>query len=80
MFPPFINPPNPPSIGGAPLTSYPSLDPKTLESIASLAKKKAYEIINLKGATHFGIGAVVSHICEAVLLNQNRYVCGACFE
>jgi L-lactate dehydrogenase len=35
-------------------------------------KNKAYEIIKAKGATYFGIAAVVSSIAQAVLMNQKH--------
>lgn len=38
--------------------------------IATLTKRKAYEIIKAKGFTSYGIGAVTSSICEAIIFDH----------
>jgi len=51
-----------------------TMDPFNHESkrkeILSRVSSKAYEMIKLKGATYFGIGACVSRIVEGILLDQ----------
>jgi L-lactate dehydrogenase len=42
------------------------------EHIAEAVKGKAYEIINAKGATSFGIAAVVSILCDTILFDQHQ--------
>jgi len=41
-------------------------------AIAEGVKRKAYEIIDKKGATYYGIGAAVSVICESILFAGGR--------
>ncbi|MFA5095271.1 MAG: L-lactate dehydrogenase [Candidatus Paceibacterota bacterium] len=41
-------------------------------NIEEMVKKEAYEIINRKGATYYGIAMVVADIVEAILFNQNK--------
>jgi len=42
------------------------------KEIEEKIKKKAYEIINRKGATYYGIAMVVANIIEAIFFNQNK--------
>jgi len=43
-----------------------------LDELALKTKNKAYDIIKAKGATYFGIAAVVSSICESIFLDQKH--------
>ena len=43
-------------------------------NIEEAIKKEAYEIINRKGATYYGIAMVVTDIVEAILFNQNKII------
>lgn len=45
----------------------PLLTPQQKEEIALHTKKRAYEIIECKGATNFGIAACVTAICQAIV-------------
>lgn len=58
--------------GGMPITKIKSVNKKVLTGIETKVKKEAYEIINRKGATFYGIGLVVSDIIEAILFDQHR--------
>ncbi len=60
------------TVGGMPINKIKSVNKKILTNIETKVKKEAYEIINRKGATFYGIGLVVSDIIEAILLNQHR--------
>lgn len=60
------------NVGGMPINKIKSVNKKILTNIETKVKKEAYEIINRKGATFYGIGLVVSDIIEAILLNQHR--------
>lgn len=60
------------TVGGMPINKIKTANKKVLSNIETKVKKEAYEIINRKGATFYGIGLVVSDIIEAILLNQNR--------
>lgn len=48
------------------------LSKEDMESIESEIKNKAYNIINKKGATFYGIAMVVTDILEAIIFNQNK--------
>ena len=60
------------TVGGMPISKIKTANKKILANIETKVKKEAYEIINRKGATFYGIGLVVSDIIEAILLNQHR--------
>ncbi|KAI8990018.1 lactate dehydrogenase B [Pilobolus umbonatus] len=60
------------TIGGRPLTSFKQM--KTLDKVA-IAKGvsgKAMEIIRLKGATFYGIGACAADLVESIVLNKRQ--------
>ena len=50
------------------------LDKNTLETISENVKKAAYEIINRKGATYYGIGMCLVRITNAILGNENSII------
>lgn len=50
------------------------LDKNTLESIGENVKNAAYEIINRKGATYYGIGMCLVRITNAILGNENSII------
>ncbi|ORX84211.1 L-lactate dehydrogenase [Basidiobolus meristosporus CBS 931.73] len=58
------------TVGGVPLLEYPQLKEVDLRALAHEVKRKAYQIIDLKGATYYGIGACVSSLCESILNHQ----------
>jgi len=60
------------TVGGMPLTKTKLLDKKQYPLIAERVKKEAYEIINRKGATFYGIAVVISEIIEAILYDQHK--------
>lgn len=57
-------------IAGTPITQFPGIEKKDLDCIAQHVKDKAYEIIQCKGSTSFGIAACVTAMCEAIVFNQ----------
>ncbi len=59
-------------VGGIPIAKTKMINKKTLKDIEIKVKKEAYEIINRKGATFYGIGLVIAEIIEAVLMNQHK--------
>jgi L-lactate dehydrogenase len=67
-------------VAGMPLLSFPQLNQKDLDDMAEYTKNKAYKIIEGKGATYFGIGAVVSSICESVLRNERHIRPVSCYQ
>jgi len=60
------------SIGGKMVKGI--LSPEQMNEIEENVKKEAYEIINRKGATYYGIAMVVADIVEAILFNQNKII------
>ncbi|MFH1287023.1 MAG: L-lactate dehydrogenase [Candidatus Magasanikbacteria bacterium] len=61
-------------VGGVPAKKIKGLSAASRKRIETNVKKEAYEIINKKGATFFGIAATLSDIIEAVLLNQKKII------
>lgn len=56
--------------GGLPLMSHPRmacLDQEGLDQLSSQVARRAYDIIDLKGSTHFGIGACTAVLIDAIL-------------
>ena len=50
------------------------LDNETLEHIGEDVKNAAYEIINRKGATYYGIGMSLVYITNSILSNENSII------
>lgn len=48
------------------------LNDEELAALEDQARKEAYEIIQKKGATYYGIGACVTNILNSILDNENR--------
>ena len=48
------------------------LDEKTRSEIENFTKNEAYDIINKKGATYYGIGACVTNIINCILDDESR--------
>ena len=59
-------------ISGVPLSNYPGIDTEKQQYIADKTKRKAYEIINLKGATYYGIASCISKIASCILNNKRQ--------
>ncbi|KAF9164753.1 hypothetical protein DFQ26_001099 [Actinomortierella ambigua] len=58
------------SVGGKPLMSFEEIQTLDRETLADDVAHKAYKIIDLKGATSFGIAAVVSQLVLSITLNR----------
>lgn len=58
------------NLGGQPLTDL--LTEKERDEIEDFARKEAYEIINKKGATYYGIGACVTKLVNCILGDEKR--------
>ncbi|KAJ3171657.1 hypothetical protein HDU88_007737 [Geranomyces variabilis] len=57
------------SVGCTPLMSLPQIKALDRDALAETVKNKAYRIIEAKGFTQFGIGAVTAQICESIILD-----------
>ncbi len=68
------------SLAGIPLLEFPYFSPEELSNIAEKTRNKAYEIINCKNATYFGIAACIADICECITFNQKRVIPISCFN
>jgi L-lactate dehydrogenase len=61
------------SIGGVPLShALPESSKLDKNAIAEETKNKATNIINNKGVTNYGIGAVTASICKSILFDQRN--------
>lgn len=58
------------NLGGQPLRDF--LKQSELDEIEEFARKEAYEIINKKGATYYGIGACVTKLVNCILGDEKR--------
>ena len=58
------------NIGGQPITDL--ISASELKNIETDTKNQAYEIINKKGATYYGIGACVTRIVNCIFNDENR--------
>ncbi|KAJ1812820.1 hypothetical protein LPJ56_003702 [Coemansia sp. RSA 2599] len=59
-------------IGGRPLLEHPKMKDINLDDIYTNIQRKAYEIINAKGSTYFGIGICAATLAEALLNNTSQ--------
>lgn len=50
------------------------IEPSIMEEIAENVKNAAYEIIDRKGATYYGIGMCLARITNAILENENAII------
>jgi len=60
------------SVAGVSVDRIPGFTKNRQKKVAQAVKKEAYEIIARKGATHFGIGVVVTDIIEAIVFDQRQ--------
>lgn len=66
-------------IGGVPLLSFANLSKPELEKIAECARNKAYNIIECKGSTAFGVASCVTAYCENIIFNTEKIVPVVCY-
>ncbi|KAI9317399.1 lactate dehydrogenase B [Dichotomocladium elegans] len=60
------------TVAGKPLLTFPEVQELDKDAVEKAISGKAYEIIKLKGATYYGIGACTAALTEAVLLNKRE--------
>lgn len=58
------------TIGGQPLSHFPQYEDLDKKAIGKLVSGKAMEIIRLKGATFYGIGACAADLVHSIVLNK----------
>lgn len=59
------------TIGGVPVNRIPGFTPADAKRIEAAVRQEAYDIIERKGATYYGIGLAVANIVEAILYDQH---------
>lgn len=59
-------------IGGRPLLEHPRMQGLDLPEVSRGIMRKAYEIIEAKGSTYFGIGICAATLAEALLYNTSQ--------
>ena len=60
------------SVAGAPLSTLLTLTLDERQTIATIVKSKAMDIIASKGFTAYGISAAATSICEAIVYDQHQ--------
>ena len=65
--------------GGKPLREFLRESENMEERLADKTMREAYDIIQKKGATYYGIGACAAKICESVLYDQKKILPVSCF-
>lgn len=58
------------NVAGQPITEL--LDQNTLDEIENFARNEAYDIIEKKGSTHYGVGACVTKLLSCILSDECR--------
>lgn len=59
------------AIGGVPITRLKGFNKTLADKLETEVREQAYEIIERKGATYYGIGLSVANIVKAILFDQN---------
>ena len=60
------------SVAGKPLLSFPEFKDADKNAIEKQIANKAYEIIKMKGATYYGIGALAASLVDCSLLDKRE--------
>ncbi len=66
-------------VAGVPLKDF-SLSDQELNQMANETRKKAYEIIECKGATFYGIATCVAALCRTIIFDQKRATPVSCYQ
>lgn len=70
------------TVNGKPLSKFVEegkIDSSKFPKMHEIVWKKAYEIINRKRATFYGIGSALANICENILIDSRRIVLAGAF-
>ncbi len=67
-------------VGSVSLLEFSALTPNELDEIAFRVRQRAYDIIDCKGSTAFGIAACISAYCQNIFMNQKRIVPVSCYQ
>ncbi len=66
------------TVSGKPVSNF--ITQEEFNSLAQQAKNKAYEIINSKGYTCYGVASCVEALCESIILNQKNIFPISCYS
>lgn len=55
------------NVGGQPIKTFPDFNDEKIASAYQKARDAAYKIIETKGSTYYGIGAVINHLVKTIL-------------
>ncbi|KAI8329431.1 lactate dehydrogenase B [Chlamydoabsidia padenii] len=58
------------SVAGKPMLDFPEIQQLDKKQVQASIAGKALDIIKLKGATYYGIGACAADLCESIILNK----------
>ncbi|MCL4361485.1 L-lactate dehydrogenase [Candidatus Dependentiae bacterium] len=67
------------TIAGVPILEFPNLNKIELQKMAQDAKNKAYDIIQCKGSTAFGIASCISAYCQNIIFDTKRITPVSCY-
>jgi len=67
-------------IGGIALRDFPGITHADLDAILQQTKQKAYDIINCKGSTFFGISACVATMCQSIIFDEHMVLPLSCYH
>ncbi|HEV2600889.1 MAG TPA: L-lactate dehydrogenase [Candidatus Babeliales bacterium] len=59
-------------IAGIPIAQFPGITAQDLDEFPRTARDRAYEIIQCKGATYYGIATCVAALCETIIFDHKR--------
>lgn len=59
------------TVDGSPIATL-NIPEKELNEIAQKTKQKAYNIIDCKGSTFYGIATCIAELCESIIFNQRK--------
>ncbi|CAO3592876.1 unnamed protein product [Absidia cylindrospora] len=60
------------SVAGKPMLDFPEIQKLDRKQVQNNIAGKALDIIKLKGATYYGIGACAADLCESIILNKHQ--------
>lgn len=67
------------AIAGKPILNFPHVNQSALDTMAEQAKRKAYDIIECKGSTAFGIASCVAAYCQNIVSDAQRVTPVSCY-
>ncbi|KAG0355399.1 hypothetical protein BG005_005707 [Podila minutissima] len=62
------------TVGGQPLLTFPEFEHMNTSKIAHQCSRKVYSIIEYKGGSSFGIGAIIAEVIECINLNKKSVI------